>query len=314
MHWRDEICRTIDLLELPQRSPPPALCSTLTCARSPRATLLGAMGAPMRLLNLSGWSIKRMLRLEEALLRHEGGNWCLVNALPAGSKTHPTAPTVVVGLSGKPELLLDEAKLRAAPWPGVDVVRRFTGGGTVVVGGGTVVASLVVRKDDAPCEPFPRDIMAWTEGVYAAAFGSVLKPGAAFSLRADDYVLGGDRKVGGNAQCISKDKWIHHTSFLWDYDPAHMAFLALPAKRPEYRGDRDHGAFLSRLRDHVADERDRDANRGAAVLGQGLAAALAPHFDVEAATASKPEGMIEALKAEARRDAGGWKPVDFPPP
>ena len=48
------------------------------------------MGAPMRLLNLSGWSIKRMLRLEEALLRHEGGNWCLVNALPAGSKTHPT--------------------------------------------------------------------------------------------------------------------------------------------------------------------------------------------------------------------------------
>ncbi|KAH8049814.1 lipoate-protein ligase [Aureococcus anophagefferens] len=120
------------------------------------------MGAPMRLLNLSGWSIKRMLRLEEALLRHEGGNWCLVNALPAGSKTHPTAPTVVVGLSGKPELLLDEAKLRGA--------------------------------DDAPCEPFPRDIMAWTEGVYADAFGSVLKPGAAFSLRADDYVLGGDRK------------------------------------------------------------------------------------------------------------------------
>ena len=152
------------------------------------------------------------------------------------------------------------------------------------------------------------------EGVYADAFGSVLQPGTAFSLRADDYVLGGDRKVGGNAQCISKDKWIHHTSFLWDYDPAHMAFLALPAKRPEYRGDRDHGAFLSRLRDHVADERDRDANRGAAVLGQGLAAALAPHFDVEAATASKPEGMIEALKAEARRDAGGWKPVDFPPP
>ncbi|KAH8099245.1 lipoate-protein ligase [Aureococcus anophagefferens] len=174
------------------------------------------MGAPMRLLNLSGWSIKRMLRLEEALLRHEGGNWCLVNALPAGSKTHPTAPTVVVGLSGKPELLLDEAKLRGA--------------GVGVVGGSRAAAV-----------------------------------------------------VGGNAQCISKDKWIHHTSFLWDYDPEHMAFLALPAKRPEYRGDRDHGAFLSRLRDH-------------------------------AATASKPEGMIEALKAEARRDAGGWKPVDFPPP
>ena len=104
---------------------------------------------------------------------------------------------------------------------------------------------------------------------------------------------------------VDKDVWS------LEHDEAGTALVRFD---PEYRGDRDHGAFLSRLRDHVADERDRDANRGAAVLGQGLAAALAPHFDVEAATASKPEGMIEALKAEARRDTGGWKPVDFPPP
>ncbi|KAH8060044.1 lipoate-protein ligase [Aureococcus anophagefferens] len=200
---------------------------------------------------------------------------------------------------------LDEAKLRAAPWR-ASASSAVHAGGTVVVGGGTVVASLVVRKDDAPCEPFPRDIMAWTEGVYAAAFGSVLKPGAAFSLRADDYVLGGDRKVGGNAQCISKDKWIHHTSFLWDYDPEHMAFLAA-AKRP-VRGDRDHGAFLSRLRDHVADERDRDANRGAAVLGQGLAA-RAPLW--------RRGGDASARRSRRSRPRRGATPaagIDFPPP
>ena len=242
-----------------------------------------------------------MLRLEEALLRHEKGNWCLVNALPA-------APTVVVGLGGKPDLLLDAEKLRAAPFP-VPVVRRFTGGGTVVVGDGTVVASLVVRKEDAPCEPFPREIMAWTEGIYATAFASILGGGAALSLRDHDYVVGGDRKVGGNAQSISKDTWIHHTSFLWDYDARHMAYLTLPQKRPEYRADRDHTSFLARIADEVADDADRDAAHGAATLAGALGAALAPHFDVA------PAPLDDLLAAEARRGPdfrGGFKPLDFP--
>ena len=57
-------------------------------------------------------------------MRHEPGNWCLVTALP------PQNPTVVVGLGGKPERLLDASQLKKRPVP---VIRRFTGGGTVVV-------------------------------------------------------------------------------------------------------------------------------------------------------------------------------------
>ena len=259
---------------------------------------------PMRFVNLRGWPITRMLRLEEALVRHEPGSWCLVNALPASS-----APTVVVGLSGKPHKLLNADALSAAEGD-VPVVRRFTGGGTVVVGGGTVVASLVVEKDAAPCVPFPREIMAWTEDVYAAAFGGLLqKNGDALALRDFDYTVG-DRKVGGNAQCIAKDKFIHHTSFLWDFDPATMAYLRLPEKRPEYRADREHDAFLARISDAVAAPADRDPAAGAASLGAALKAALAPHFDL----VDTP--LEDALDVEARRDAadwrGGWKPVDFP--
>ena len=68
-----------------------------------------------------------------------------------------------------------------------------------------------------------------------------------FSLRENDYVLG-ERKMGGNAQSITGGSWIHHTSFLWDYDDENMEYLTLPNKRPNYRGDRGHEDFLVKLK------------------------------------------------------------------
>ena len=67
-----------------------------------------------------------------------------------------------------------------------------------------------------------------------------------FSLRENDYVLG-ERKMGGNAQSIGKNGWLHHTSFLWDFQDEHMNYLLLPQKRPEYRRDRSHDEFLVKL-------------------------------------------------------------------
>lgn len=56
-----------------------------------------------------------------------------------------------------------------------------------------------------------------------------------FDLRVvSDYVFG-DHKFGGNAQSIVKDRWLHHTSFLWDIDPVLMSTLKQPQKQPEYR-------------------------------------------------------------------------------
>lgn len=69
-----------------------------------------------------------------------------------------------------------------------------------------------------------------------------------FRLRENDYVLN-DRKVGGNAQSIVSGGFLHHTSFLWDWDDTNMDYLTLPSKRPEYRGDRNHDEFLVRLKE-----------------------------------------------------------------
>lgn len=69
-----------------------------------------------------------------------------------------------------------------------------------------------------------------------------------FSLRENDYVLD-EKKIGGNSQSIGKSGWLHHTSFLWDFQQDNMEYLTLPSKRPKYRGDRSHDDFLLRLKD-----------------------------------------------------------------
>jgi len=63
---------------------------------------------------------------------------------------------------------------------GVPVIRRFSGGGTVIVDDGTVFVTLICRSDAVPVPKlYPRPIMDWTEQLYVPAFRSV--PG--FQLR-----------------------------------------------------------------------------------------------------------------------------------
>jgi lipoate-protein ligase A len=78
-----------------------------------------------------------------------------------------------------------------------------------------------------------------------------------FSLIENDYCLG-QRKMGGNAQSIVKNGWLHHTSFLWDYDTANMGYLTLPDKRPAYREDRPHDDFLCKLSEAYPDLKKAD--------------------------------------------------------
>lgn len=98
----------------------------------------------------------------------------------------------------------------------------------------------------AEVQPFPESIMRWSEGFYAPAFRTVLlQDGATYGLRENDYVVGA-RKFGGNAQAISRGRWVHHTSFLWDYDSENMRLLRNPRRQPKYREGRGHEDFVCR--------------------------------------------------------------------
>lgn len=63
---------------------------------------------------------------------------------------------------------------------GVPVIRRFSGGGTVIVDHGTIFVTFICNKDTVPgIQPYPQPIMSWSSLIYNKVFQGV----ADFSLR-----------------------------------------------------------------------------------------------------------------------------------
>jgi lipoate-protein ligase A len=181
----------------------------------------------MKLIRLQNKPIYEQLLLEEHLLRHETENYIIVNS---GS-----TPAIVLGISGKAPELVHLDKLP----PSIPLIRRFSGGGTVIVDEETVFVTFICNKSLHNFAPYPEPILRW-----AASMLQTSIPG--LELRENDFVIG-ERKCGGNALYIKKDRWLVHTSFLWNYIPDRMQLLKQPPKTPPYRAGRSHEDFLCRL-------------------------------------------------------------------
>ncbi|KAF2313610.1 hypothetical protein P3X46_029746 [Hevea brasiliensis] len=216
------------------------------------------VGLPlMNLVRFKGVPILEQLHLEEKLLRASSDNWCIVN-------DGTNAPAIVMGISGKPSELLEIGPVLQDHIP---VIKRFTGGGTVIVDCGTIFVTLICNNEDVPgVQPYPRSIMSWSGLLYSQVFQGI----GDFQLRENDYVFG-DHKFGGNSQSITKSRWIHHTSFLWDYEVRNMAYLKLPARAPKYRSARNHNEFVCRMKEYMP----------RSVFIERILKALESHFSVK---------------------------------
>lgn len=180
--------------------------------------------------------ILQQLQWEEALLRADSRNWCLLN--------RGSPPAIVLGISGQVQQLIHQERWIQEPLP---LIRRFSGGGTVVVDENTLFVTLICQAQAVPVPAFPRPLMQWTAELYRPLFAS--QP---FHLKENDYVIG-EHKWGGNAQSLIKGRWLHHSSLLWDFNPAYMSYLLQPPKMPAYRQERSHTDFLCRLKDYWPD-------------------------------------------------------------
>lgn len=123
------------------------------------------------------------------------------------------------------------------------MLRRFTGGGTVYLDENSLLVSFVCSESGSK-PVYPNALMEWSANAYARLFS----PHVGFKLVGHDYTVGDSqsrKKIGGNAQAISGRRFVHHTSFLYDFDVSKLDDnLTLPNKRPEYRDSRPHGDFL----------------------------------------------------------------------
>lgn len=189
----------------------------------------------LHLLHTHNLPILEQLQLEEALLRTDRRNFCLIN--------EGSPPAIVMGISGKIHELVDCEKTALA---GIPVIKRFSGGGTVIVDEETIFVTFICQKELHTFPAYPEPILEWSASLYKAVHSSL-------SLRENDYIIG-EKKCGGNAQYIQKDRWLHHTSFLWNWAETRMNLLLHPKKTPAYRQERPHEEFLCRLSDHVADK------------------------------------------------------------
>lgn len=188
----------------------------------------------IHVIKLKNIPIFRQLQLEEALLRLDQRNFCLINS---GSNA-----AIVMGISGDPDLLIDKKMLKGNPVP---VIRRFSGGGTVFVNEETFFITFICNSSELNVPCYPQHIFNWSQLIYDPVFET-----KHFKLQENDYVIE-NKKFGGNAQYLSKNRWLHHTSLLFDYDPAQMDYLKFPAKVPKYRDKRSHADFLCKLKDTI---------------------------------------------------------------
>jgi lipoate---protein ligase len=193
----------------------------------------------VHLIELNNTPIAKQLQIEEALLRADDQNYCLINT---GS-----TDAIVMGISGKPELLINQALYKKTPIP---IIKRFSGGGTVYIDPDTYFITFIFNNQNLP--HYPQEILVWTEKLLKPVFHPLN-----FQLSENDYTLG-EHKFGGNAQYLCKNRWLHHSSLLWNYDPSKMDLLLLPSKRPAYRQNRSHKDFLCTLHPHFTKQELRE--------------------------------------------------------
>lgn len=193
---------------------------------------------PLRLLDLTLSTAAENVALDEALLRSVEE----ADTGPVLRLWEPESYAVVLGRANKVEKNVD---LGACRRDGVPIVRRCSGGGTVLLGPGALVFSLVLRVA-------PSDHLANVEGATAAVLDRVLSPlrerVAGLARKGTSDLAAGDVKVSGNAQRWLRTTFLHHGTLLYDFDLDRIGrYLTAPEREPEYRRRRSHGEFVTNL-------------------------------------------------------------------
>ena len=179
---------------------------------------------------------------------------------------------VVVGYANK---VAAEVNVAACEARGIPVLRRCSGGGTVVQGPGCLNYTLVLRIiADGPLHNIGvanqfilRQNRAAIESAIrnsdkSRARDESQRPQSAIAVRGHTDLAIRDRKFSGNSQRRRKHFLLFHGTFLLNFDLALVSeLLPLPSKQPDYREHRAHTEFLTNL--NVSDNEVKAALRQA---------------------------------------------------
>jgi lipoate-protein ligase A len=245
----------------------------------------------MRHLDLTLPSPAENLACDEVLL-----DWCESGD---GAETlrfwESPEPFVVVGYANKVSTEVNVAACEARKIP---ILRRCSGGGTVVQGPGclnytlvlpitkdgplhsiAVANQFIMRRNRAAIESVGRDTpCAAPDGGQKTARSAI-----AIAIRGHTDLAIGGRKFSGNSQRRRKHFLLFHGTFLLNFDLTLIGdLLQMPSKQPEYRESRAHSDFLTNI--NVSDEK--------------VKAALQMAWDAGPPLINPPQEKITALARE----------------
>ena len=149
---------------------------------------------------------------------------------------------VVLGASRR---MLEDVRVEACRADGVPILRRSSGGGTVVIGPGALNVTLVLPDSAAPGLSAVDVAQQFVLERIAAALSTPDQP---IVMRGSGDLTIAGRKFGGTAQRRLKDWFLVHCSILYDFPLDRISrYLTIPSRQPEYRGGRSHDEFLRNL-------------------------------------------------------------------
>jgi len=167
---------------------------------------------------------------------------------------------VVVGYANKMATEVDVANCEAKQIP---ILRRCSGGGTVLQGAGCLNYALVLRiTENSPLASIAsanQFIMGRNRTAIESIFPKYQTQDARPKILVSghtDLAIGG-LKFSGNSQRRRKKFLLFHGTFLLSFNlPLVSQFLRMPSKEPDYRHSRSHKKFLTNLNLPAAEVKD----------------------------------------------------------
>ena len=238
----------------------------------------------MKRLDLTLPSPAENLAADEALL-----DWCEAGEGAECLRFWESPETfVVVGYANK---VATEVNVAACEARKIPILRRCSGGGTVVQGPGCLNYALILPiTQDGPLHSIAvanQYIMRRNRAAIESAIGNRQ---SAIAIRGHTDLAVGERKFSGNSQRRRKHFLLFHGTYLLRFDLALIGdLLRMPSKEPNYRESRRHADFLTNIK----------------VSAEQVKAALQKAWDAGAPLTNPPLEKIKTLARE-RYLANEW--------
>jgi lipoate---protein ligase len=192
----------------------------------------------MQLLDHSFADPALNLACDEALL-----NWCETHQKPVLRFWESPVPFVVLGYANR---LAKEADRGACDLAGIPILRRCSGGGTVLQGPGCVSYALVLPQEWVAEVRTIAGANSYIMARNCEAVDLLLNGGVSIAGHTD--LVWNGKKFSGNSQRRTRNALLFHGTFLLKFDLSLVEkTLLMPLLQPDYRQQRSHEAFITNV-------------------------------------------------------------------